>query len=89
MTLHAPRGPFSHTPLSLALPRAQEWTAEEIAQGLHTPSMRFAIESRSQRGQKAALVYSKSLTAKEGKEASVHTTPSTTASEEGQAPARV
>ena len=27
----------------------QEWTAEEIAVGLHTGSMRFAFESRSQR----------------------------------------
>ena len=24
----------------------REWTAEEVAQGLHTPSMKFALESR-------------------------------------------
>lgn len=28
----------------------QEWNAEEIAQGLHNGSMKFAMESRSQRG---------------------------------------
>mmetsp|Transcript_5328 Transcript_5328/g.9214 ORF Transcript_5328/g.9214 Transcript_5328/m.9214 type:complete len:551 (-) Transcript_5328:681-2333(-) len=31
----------------------QEWTAEEVAQGLHGGSMRFAMESRSQRGVKS------------------------------------
>ncbi len=30
----------------------QEWSAEEVAEGLHQPSMRFAMESKSQRGWK-------------------------------------
>lgn len=29
-----------------------EWSAEEVAQGLHQGSMRFAMESKSQRGHK-------------------------------------
>lgn len=28
----------------------KEWSAEEVAHGLHQGSMRFAMESRSQRG---------------------------------------
>jgi MFS transporter, NNP family, nitrate/nitrite transporter len=32
----------------------QEWTAEEVAQGLHGGSMKFAMESRSQRGAKGS-----------------------------------
>ena len=28
----------------------KEWDADEISQGLHSPSMRFAMESKSQRG---------------------------------------
>lgn len=31
----------------------KEWTAEEVAQGLHGGAMKFAMESRSQRGYKA------------------------------------
>jgi hypothetical protein len=30
----------------------QEWSAEEVAQGLHNGSMKFAMESRSNRGRK-------------------------------------
>ena len=28
----------------------KEWNTDEISQGLHSPSMRFAMESKSQRG---------------------------------------
>lgn len=37
-----------------ALCAVQEWSAEEIAQGLHNGSMKFAMESRSQRGTRGA-----------------------------------
>ena len=39
-------------PPACVLP-VQEWSAEEVAQGLHGPSMKFAMESRSQRGYRA------------------------------------
>lgn len=43
---------------------SQEWTAEEVAQGLHGGSMKFAMESRSQRGFKAAAALNASLSGK-------------------------
>ncbi|KXZ49988.1 hypothetical protein GPECTOR_18g144 [Gonium pectorale] len=33
----------------------REWSAEEVAEGLHHGSMRFAVESRSQRGARARV----------------------------------
>ena len=42
--------------------------------------MRFAIESRSQRGSKAAIAYNRALSMKEGKDAQP---PSSTSSEDG------
>lgn len=32
-----------------------EWSAEEVSAGLHNPSMKFAMESKSQRGFKARV----------------------------------
>lgn len=34
----------------------REWSADEIAMGLHAPAMKFAMESRSQRGMKAGAL---------------------------------
>ena len=36
----------------------KEWSAEEVSEGLHHSSMRFAMESRSQRGYKDRLATS-------------------------------
>lgn len=49
--------PARPPPLPIAcLPATQEWTAEEVANGLHQGSMNFAMESRSQRGYKHRMV---------------------------------
>jgi MFS transporter, NNP family, nitrate/nitrite transporter len=37
----------------------QEWSAEEVSQGLHQGSMKFAMESRSQRGARGAAALTK------------------------------
>eukprot|EP00798_Chlamydomonas_sp_ICE-L_P021321 gene21321-28253_t len=47
----------------------REWNADEVAQGLHTPSLRFAMESKSnrgsQRGAKAKAEAAAAITANE------------------------
>lgn len=39
----------------------REWSAEEVSAGLHNPSMKFAMESKSQRGFKARVPTASSI----------------------------
>ncbi|GLI65297.1 hypothetical protein VaNZ11_008790 [Volvox africanus] len=49
----------------------REWSAEEVAEGLHQGSMRFAMESRSQRGARSRVGSSTAKTVEEVEDKSV------------------